>query len=261
MTYQVGNELDISVVVPAHNSGELIERTVELLAVRLAGTSAELIVVENGSTDDTWARCGRLAEAWQTPGVSFLPLQSAKGMGNALRTGIQASRGRSVLLTADDLPFGFDDLDHLDRLAAESEADLPPMLIGSKAHPDSAADRGAWRGLLTWGFSILRRLVLGMRTRDPQGTLIVDGRLVRELAQRAPEAGFLFTTELVYLVERIGVHPLEVPVRLSRSHQIHRSRISGRDALSMTIGLVRLRVRHHGRRLPDRVSVGRPPAR
>jgi glycosyltransferase involved in cell wall biosynthesis len=247
VTYQLGGELDISVVVPAHNSGKLIERTVAELAERLQGRRAEIIVVENASTDDTPARCAQLADQWDGSQVAFSVLTSEKGMGNALRTGVLASRGAAVLLTADDLPFGFDDLDQLDRMGSGFGQGIPLVMIGSKAHPASVVERGAFRGTLTWGFSALLRAILRMRTRDPQGTLIVDGALARELAHYAVEPGYLFTTELIYIVERTGIRPTEVPVRLRASHHDHRSRITLGDMVAMAIGLLRIRQRHHAR--------------
>jgi hypothetical protein len=249
--------LQLSVIVPAHNSGELIDRTVMELSERLAGARAEIIVVENGSTDDTLARCLRLADQWRGSEVSLLVLQSERGMGNALRTGVLASRGAFVLLTADDLPFGFDDLDHFDRLKSAPGSLVPPVLIGSKAHPDSVVERGALRGTLTWGFSVLVRTILGMRTRDPQGTLMVDGSLARQVAQHAVEPGYLFTTELIYIAERVGMRPIEMPVRLRASHRDHRSRINVGDMTAMAIGLLRLRARHHARWRPGSVTL--PP--
>lgn len=104
--------------------------------------------------------------------------------------------------------------------------------------------RGALRGTLTWGFAALRRVVLGMRTGDPQGTVLMDGDLMRGLVPDLVEPGFLFTTELVYLVERAGIVPVEVPVRLSDDHDSHETRISRADVLAMGVGLFRLRARH-----------------
>ncbi len=238
---------DLSVVIPAHNSAAVIEKTVRRLADHLSGHDAEIIVVENGSSDDTFAICTRLAEDWSAGPVSFKVLQSSKGMGNALRAGAGASRGAHVLLTADDLPFGFDDLDGAEKLAAEHEGRLPVVVIGSKAHPDSHVRRGALRGTLTWGFAALRRVILGMRTGDPQGTVLMDGELIRGLVPDLAEPGFLFTTELVHLVERLGIVPVEVPVRLSEDHDSHETRISRADVLAMGMGLFRLRTRHGDR--------------
>ena len=239
--------VEISVVVPAYNSGTVIEATTARIAARFEGASAEIIVVENGSTDDTFDRCIRIREQWNWPGVTFQVLRSDKGMGNALRVGALASRGEIVLFTADDLPFGFDDLDGANRLAADLGG-IPTVVIGSKAHKDSSVHRGALRGVLTWGFALMRRVVLGMRTGDPQGTVLIDGDLVRRLAPDLVEPGFLFTTELVHAVEGMGIRPVEVPVRLSADHGSHDTRISRSDVVSMGAGLFRLRRGHRANR-------------
>lgn len=235
---RANSTVELSVVIPAYNSSSVIEDTARRLAERLAGTGTEIIVVENGSTDDTFARCEQLAREWSADQVSFSVMQSEKGMGNALRAGALATRGRRVLLTADDLPFGFGDIDQALAMPDSS------VVIGSKAHPDSQIERGALRDFLTWGFASLRRVILGMRTGDPQGTFIIDGELLRSLAPELEEPGFLFTTELVYRVEKLGIRPDEVAVELRADHASHDSRISRADVVSMGTGLVRLRGRH-----------------
>ena len=55
--------VSLSFVIPAHNSSAVIEDTLEAVAKRLADTSAEIIVVENGSTDDTRGILDRLSRA------------------------------------------------------------------------------------------------------------------------------------------------------------------------------------------------------
>ena len=161
-------------------------------------------------------------------------------MGNAYRAGIAASRGARVVLTADDLPFGFDDLEAAERVDPAAH----PVVIGSKAHRDSEVDRGFVRAVLTRGFRVLRRVVLGMRTGDPQGTFVLAGDWARRIAPRLTEPGYLVTTELCYLAERQGAQPLEVPVRLSPQHRDHRSRITVRDVWHMAVGLLAIRRRH-----------------
>lgn len=231
---------DLSYVVPAHNSTGTIRATLDALAGRLAGRRAEVIVVENGSTDGTGELLAEIQDSWSHPDLPLLVLRSEKGMGHAYRRGIAASTGARVLLTADDLPFGFDDLEAADRIDPARH----PLIIGSKGHRDSIVDRGWVRRLLTWGFALLRRLVLGMRTADPQGTYVVSGQWAREIAGRLEEDGYLVTTELAFLAERQGIRPLEVPVRLAPSHDAHRSRVTVRDVLEMAGGLVRIRRRH-----------------
>ncbi|SNS01852.1 Glycosyltransferase involved in cell wall bisynthesis [Geodermatophilus pulveris] len=230
----------LTYVVPAHNSASAIEPTLRALAGRLAGRDAEVVVVENGSTDGTGDLLERLAAGWDHPGVSLRVLRSAKGMGNAYRAGIAASRGERVVLTADDLPFGFDDLDAADGV----DPTVHPVVVGSKGHRDSDVDRGLLRHVLTRGFRLLRRLVLGMRTLDPQGTFVLAGDWARAVGPRLTEPGYLVTTELCFLAERSGVQPLEVPVRLAPAHRGHGSRVTARDVWQMGAGLAGIRRRH-----------------
>ncbi|RVW01019.1 glycosyltransferase [Rhodococcus spongiicola] len=249
------SDVALSIVIPAHNSGTVLEVTVRRFAERFRGQSVEIIAVENGSTDDTPAICAAIADGWDTAGVSFVPMRSDKGMGNALRAGALASRGSRVLLTADDLPFGFDDVDGADRVERETGR-RPAVVIGSKAHPNSVADRGLPRAVMTRSFAILRRVILGTRTGDPQGTFLVDGDLLRALVPHLVESGFLFTTELDYAVESAGIRPVEVPIRLSGEHRAHASRISAGDVVRMAKGLWSLRRRRSALRSAASAAAG-----
>lgn len=239
----------LSVVVPAHNSADVIERTVIRLKDRLAGTDAEVLVVENGSSDATADVVARLVDLDGAPRIVLL--RSDKGMGNALRAGIAASTGDQVLLSADDLPFGFDDLDRAAELLTR-----PDIVIGSKAHRDSDVERGALRSVSTWGFRLMRRLILWSRVGDSQGTILADGPWLRAVAPDLDHPGFLFTTQLCFAAERQGLTIVEVPVRLSPDHAPKASTVRLSDVWAMGVGLVG--VRRRGRRLSVRPDL---PAR
>lgn len=238
------SQLELSVVIPAHNSGRVLAATVGRFADYLAGLPAEIIVVENGSTDDTALVCRSLEQDWNDPTVSLHVFTSDKGMGNALRLGSSNSRGAQVLLTADDLPFGFDDLDGA-KAITDSLGHTPLLMIGSKGHPESVVDRGVVRKTMTRGFSMLRRVILGTRAKDPQGTFLIDGNLLRSLVGSLVEPGFLFTTELDYALELAGIEPVELPVRLSAAHSEQPSRVAGGDVVAMARGLLSLRRREN----------------
>lgn len=225
---------DLSVVIPMHNSATVIEQTIAAWRERLAHGVNEVILVENGSSDDT-LMLARTA-AVDTDHVRFVILQSPKGMGNALRLGILASQGERVLLSADDLPFGFDDLDGASMLDP-----VPMIVIGSKAHPESRVERGFARWCFTTGYRLMRLLVLGSRVGDTQGTFIVDGDWVRGVANHLDEGGFLFTTQLVVFAESEGLAIAEVPVRLIPRAAEKPSTVRWSDVMEMGRGLRRLR--------------------
>lgn len=230
----------LSVVVPAHNSADVIERTIGRWRERLAGTAGEVIVVENGSTDATAEIVARLADPDGHPRIRVL--RSDKGMGNALRAGIAASTGDRVLLSADDLPFGFDDLDRDAELPGR-----PDVVIGSKAHRDSDVERGLLRSMSTRGFRAMRQIILASRVGDSQGTILADGRWLRATAPNLDHPGFLFTTQLCFAAERQGLTIVEVPVSLAADHAPKASTVRLKDVWAMGSGL--LGIRRRGARL------------
>ncbi len=90
----------ISVVMPAHNEAQALARVVERVLGALAGEEVEVIVVDDGSTDGTWAEIDRLAAS--TPAVSGLRLSRNFGHQAALVAGLEAARGEAVaMLDAD----------------------------------------------------------------------------------------------------------------------------------------------------------------
>ncbi|WP_018347713.1 glycosyltransferase [Longispora albida] len=227
----------ISYVIGAHNSESVIKDTLGAIAGRLAGIPSEIIIVENGSTDRTREVLADLRASWPEGPVQLVCLTAPKGLGHAIRTGVRASTGETVVLTADDLPFGFDELDAAEQVDIREKK----VLIGSKAHPESAVDRSFFRTFISFGYLVVRRLAIGLKTGDPQGTYVLDGDWARRVEPALVEGGFLVTTELSYAAELAGIMPIEVPVRLRRAS--HATRISFADPFKMALGLVALRGR------------------
>jgi glycosyltransferase involved in cell wall biosynthesis len=217
-----------------HNSETVIAHTIDRWLNRLNSGNSELILVENGSSDNTWDLANSISK--DTEHVKFKLIQSEKGMGNALAAGISVSTGKHVLLSADDLPFDFVDLDEVAKLSQQ-----PPIVIGSKAHKNSTVDRGILRKTFTRGYRLARFLTLGSRVGDTQGTFIIEGDLIRRINPLLSEPGFLFTTQLVVVAEQMGVEIAEVPVSLSLDHAPKKSTVRWADVIDMSTGLIKLR--------------------
>lgn len=87
----------ISVIVPAYNSGPLLDETLQSVLTQ-TWKRREVIVVDDGSTDDTPTRLAAYGSALRTV------RQENRGTGAARNTGLRAARGEYVaLLDHDDL--------------------------------------------------------------------------------------------------------------------------------------------------------------
>ena len=241
----------IDVIIPAHNSVTVLEGTLARLAAWSRGRRVPMraIVVENASQDGTAELLEGLSLTYGPSlhdGVDIFTLEavaSSKGMGRAYRRGISVSTAPLVVFSADDLPFGTSDLDYW---WAHPTVGLA---IGSKAHPDSQVDRGMMRAAISAVFRLMRRVILGSKVGDPQGTLFIDGDWIRAHRSLLVENGYLSSTEIVALAEHDGQMPItEMPVALTADQGAHATRIKVRDVWNMAWGLVAIRRRM--RRLP-----------
>src|SRR5207253_8142799 len=116
----------------------------------------EIVVVENGSTDDTAAIANHLAGEFPELRALSLP---EPDYGRALRAGLLAAVGEVVV----NFDVDFCDLGFLDRAVPLVEAPGgPAVVVGSKRTAGAADSRGWLRRLVTGGFTSLLRSGLGL---------------------------------------------------------------------------------------------------
>jgi len=92
-----GDEIELSIVIPCLNEADTIGAVVgkAFAAIKAAGLAAEVIVADNGSTDDS-------AQIATALGARVVPVQRP-GYGEALMGGINAARGTYIIMgDADD---------------------------------------------------------------------------------------------------------------------------------------------------------------
>jgi dolichyl-phosphate beta-glucosyltransferase len=237
-----------------HNSAPFIEEHVERLVDRLRQfSSAEIVLVENGSRDNSLELARHLAARFSSPTLDVRVDQVAKGLGNAHRRGLALSRGEHVVVVGVDLPFGFSDLDQWVQMESP-----PSLVLGSKSHRLSRHTVSVSRRAFSLGFRAARWALLDIDPGDSQGSIIIDGDLARRVQPYLVCADYLVTTEIVAWAMHFGAQPREIPVDYP---DIGASTVSPvRDGLRMLRGMVamRSRLRREGRVLAPASHVTPP---
>ena len=83
-----------SIIIPTHDRPALLQRAVA--SARRAGAEVEIVVVDDGSTDETSAVCASLQD------IVCVRLEERRGVGYARAAGIAASSGRYISFLDDD---------------------------------------------------------------------------------------------------------------------------------------------------------------
>ncbi|MBX3222228.1 MAG: hypothetical protein KF795_17045 [Labilithrix sp.] len=167
-----------------------------------------------------------------------------KGIGAGYKLGIREAREPFVILSADDLPFGWSDVIAFER------AGRPDFAIGSKAHPESKlVGVTKMRRASSLTFLTLRRLLLGAATPgDSQGSFILRTSVAQALAPELVYDHYLCSLELATLHLERGGRVVEVPIVVD--HNPHQSSVSVvSDGWRMAKELVELRQRIRRRRV------------
>lgn len=151
--------VELSIIAPMFNEAESVADTVRRVSDALDGFhgSWELVVVDDGSTDDSRARAEALAA--EDPRVRVVGYTPNAGRGRALRTGFEAARGRFVVTVDFDLSY---EPSHILRMhEALSREDGPDVVLVSAYMPGGrtegvpftrllASKLGNWLLRLAW---------------------------------------------------------------------------------------------------------------
>jgi dolichyl-phosphate beta-glucosyltransferase len=226
----------LSVVVPAYHEQDRIGATVVRLREALGGVAAsggvEVIVVDDGSADDT-------ASQAREAGADLVVVQPENlGKGAAVRAGVLASRGRTVAFTDADLAYSPDQLLGLLERVEEGW----DMVVGSRHHEATTTLVQA-RRLREVGSRLVNlatmALLLGVYRDTQCGMKAFRGDVARSMFASTRVDGFAFDVELFHLAERLELGVLEIPVVVENSEQSTVKVV--RDALRLVRDVLRIR--------------------
>jgi hypothetical protein len=214
-TSQAPNEPSrLLAIIPAFNEAENLARVVSEL--RRAVPACEVLIVNDGSTDDT-------AELLPHLNVQWLTMSQRVGVGGAVRAGIRYARSRGygyvVRVDGDGQHRPRDIARLLDvLLSRRADAAVGSRFRGRRGRP------GGIRRSSQAALAICLTLLTGRRVTDPtSGFWLFGPRAVRLLADHHP-TGYA-EPELTLLLSRNGLAVEEVPIHM-------RQRFAGRTSLT-----------------------------
>jgi glycosyltransferase involved in cell wall biosynthesis len=202
--------VDLSVVMPCLNEAETLAACIEKarLGIEASGVTGEILVADNGSTDGSIALAGQHGAR-----VVSVP---QKGYGNALRGGIDAARGRWIIMGDADDSYDFSQAPRfVEKLRAGFDLVMGCRLPagGGEIQPGAMPWKNRWIGNPTLSF--LGRLFFRTPIRDFHCGLRA---FTREAYKRMDlqTTGMEFASEMVMKASLQGMRVSEVPITLHR---------------------------------------------
>ena len=201
----------ISVIVPAFNEQQSVVKSLRELAHALNGCKYEIILVDDGSTDDTLAQA-RLVESENSHVriVNYLPNH---GKGYALKQGVAHSTGALVAFLDADSDLHPQQLLAFIDVLEHAQADV---VIGSKLHPDSKLVYPMIRRLVSRGYFFMVHFLFGLPIHDTQtGIKLFRREVLEQVLPNVRIEGFAFDLELLVGAHLFGYKIVEAPVVLN----------------------------------------------
>lgn len=196
--------MELSVIIPAFNEEKRIAPTLQAIDAFLAnkGLRYEILVVDDGSSDQTVALVERMAE--NMPALRCLATSRNRGKGHAVRAGMLASTGEVRIMCDADGSMPPEEMPKLLLPIFAGDADVA---IGSRYAEGASTDmqqpgwRVAWSRLANR--IIQRSLVAGIE--DTQcGFKAFSAASAQAVFSRATIDGWAFDLEALALAKRMG---------------------------------------------------------
>lgn len=199
----------LSLIIPAYNEEQRLPHTLEQVLNYLSRQSyqAEILIIENGSDDRTLEIAQNIAQSH--PNVRALH-ENMRGKGQAIRRGVQESRGQYLFLCDADLSMPIEELAKF----------LPPGLtdfdiaIASREAPGAVRhNEPYYRHLTGRVFNTLIRLLVLPGLQDTQcGFKCFRSEVAREVFRYQTLSGWAFDVEILAIARQRGYRIVEIPI-------------------------------------------------
>jgi dolichol-phosphate mannosyltransferase len=228
-------QLRISVIIPVFNQVGKISYSIEKIkqAVELSFSNYELIVVNDGSTDNTLTILKDIAMTDEH--IQVISYTPNRGKGYAVRQGVLHSQGDAVILLDGDLDISPDLIkDYVERLSTSD------LVIASKKHPESNVRIPRSRAFLSRAFNLLIKVTIGIAQTDTQaGFKVGKGDTMRKIFRNVSVNRYAFDVEFFAIASILHLKVQEMPVimKIDRRFKI-------KEIVNMFLDVTRIWYKH-----------------
>ncbi len=188
----------LSVVIPAYNESKRLPQTLDEIRPWLSAQKFdyEVLVVDDGSLDDTAALCENYAKSWPELRCARRP---HKGKGACVKFGCLDAKGQNILVMDADHPTPIDTLDFM--LPSMKSYD---MIVGVRGFSGEEGSSGWGRRVIGLIQQLLSHLIVFRRSvADSQcGFKLFSRKCAREIFSRSLVNGGMFDVELFCIAHR-----------------------------------------------------------
>ena len=198
----------LSIIIPAHNEESRLPSALEQVIRFLDAQSftAEVIVVENGSSDQTLVLAQEFAEKDERIRV----LQSERGKGAAVKQGMLESRGEYRFMCDADLSMP---VEEIAKFIPPNLEDFDIAIASREAKGAVRYNEPAYRHLGGRGMNFLIQVLILPGLNDTQcGFKCFRADVAEQLFNKQTLNGWSFDIEVLYIARKYGYHVQEIPI-------------------------------------------------
>jgi len=216
----------LSIVIPVYNEEHLLAAAFARMAAVSYGIEVEFIMVDDGSTDNSWAVMEELCH--QHSSLRLLRHLTNEGKGAALHSGIAAATGDIIAIQDADLEYDPVDLIRLIEPLVQNRTDV---VYGSRFAAGRPRGYSLFRYLVNRGLTAYSNIMSGLALSDMETCQKV---FRADLLQRLPLTSrrFGFEPEVTARLAQLNVRIQEVPISYNPRHYAEGKKIGWRDGLA-----------------------------
>ena len=207
-------EMRLSIVIPVYNDEANIKANLTRIldTMKMLAIDFEIIVIDDGSTDNTWQEVDSIKDNR----ISLYMEPRNQGKGWAFLNGCKHAQGEYIALMDSDLQITPWELIAFFRIMHLYDADVA---IGSKRHPYSNVRYTLARWLVSNAYNLMCRLLFGISLRDTQcGLKLFKRSALEKVITKILIKRFAFDIELITALKEHNIRIADAPVNISRQY-------------------------------------------